>query len=361
MKMPLWKITEKGPTKIQETTVKKEKLLEENLEDWIVADPTILGEPLLVISRQVMIQDTKDKLDILALDPQGNSVVIELKRGHLKDPVDVQALRYASYISKWKFEDFENLSRNFMGKVGDTDFNFNAIYESFCEDAGSDEIPNLNQDQRIILVGSAVRDKLGTVALWLREHGIDITVIEVQAFKEADNILIQPTIIVPMPVSRFVDTGAKRKDGSPWIVDGKSWHLEKRCSQQTKDMFLILDKILQDKLELDGPRWDQKYYVAYSIKNYNWLCVITTPTILRLDFLVKAGVFDADKVGKKLGIVKFDKEETLSEKLGLPSSVWVQKRNENNDRLRIRVKSDFNLESPEFLSFLEEAYKAFPK
>ena len=27
-----------------------------------------------------------------------------------RDPVDVQALPYASYVSKWKFEDFENHS-----------------------------------------------------------------------------------------------------------------------------------------------------------------------------------------------------------------------------------------------------------
>ena len=127
--MPIWKITERGPTKIPETKFKQEKLLEEKLEDWIVADPTILGEPLLVIGRQVLIPDTRDRLDILAVDPLGNAVIVELKRGHLKDPVDVQALRYASYISKWRFEDFENQARNFFGKVGDPDFNFNSLYD----------------------------------------------------------------------------------------------------------------------------------------------------------------------------------------------------------------------------------------
>lgn len=186
--MPIWKITEKGPHRLPETTIKKAGLLEENLENWIVADPTILGEPILIIGRQVLIQDTKDKLDILALDTQGNSVVVELKRGHLKDPVDMQALRYASYISKWRFEDFENQARNFLGKGRETEFNFNGIYESFCEESGTEEIPNLNQDQRLIIVGTAVREKLGSVALWLRQHSVDITIIEVKAYKEGDNM-----------------------------------------------------------------------------------------------------------------------------------------------------------------------------
>ena len=331
------------------------------MENWIVANPEILGERLLLIGRQVLIPDTKDRLDILAVDPNGNAVIVELKRGHLKDPVDIQALRYASYISKWQFEDFERQAQNFYNKVGDVNYNFNSIYESFCEDAGVDEIPNINQDQRAIIVGSAVREKLGSVALWLREHNIDITVMEVQAYKEGDSILIQPTTIVPHQISRFADTGRVRPEGAPWVVDGKIWHLEKRCSQKTREMFETLDKILQGKYEIDGPRWNQKYYVSYRVNNYNWLAIITTPSILRLQFLLKSGSFNADNVANTLKIVKFDTEDSLEEKLGLPSSVVIKKRNENTDRLILRIKEDFDLESESFSKFLDDAYKAFPK
>src|SRR5215210_6119605 len=101
--MPIWKITDQGPIRIPETKLKQEKLLEEKLEDWVVRDPSLLGEPLMIIGRQVIIPDVKDRLDILALDPQGNAVIVELKRGELSNPVDMQALRYASYISKWQF------------------------------------------------------------------------------------------------------------------------------------------------------------------------------------------------------------------------------------------------------------------
>ena len=359
--MAIWKIGDKGPTKLPETKLKEEKLLEEHLEDWIVTDPSILGEPLWVIGRQVMIPDTKDRLDVLAIDPQGNAVVIELKRGKLRDPVDVQALRYASYVSKWKFEDFENQARNFFGKVADPEFNFNALYELFCEDSGVDEIPTLNQDQRMIIVGSSVKDKLGTVALWLRDHSVDITVIEIQAYKEGGSVLLQPTTIVPFQVRRFADTGRMRPEGTPWVVDGKKWHLEKRCSSKTRVLFEKLDKILQDNFELEGPRWNQKYYVAYRVNNYHWLTVVTTPSILQLNFFVKAGSLKADDIAKQLDIAKFDREDSLSEKLTLPSSVVVKNRNESTDRVILRVKEDFNLESEAFSQFLSAAYNAFPK
>ena len=70
--MAIWKITPKGPVKVQETRPKREHLLEAHLEDWIESDPGLLGEPLLIIGRQVTIPDVKDRLDLLAIDPQGN-------------------------------------------------------------------------------------------------------------------------------------------------------------------------------------------------------------------------------------------------------------------------------------------------
>lgn len=359
--MGLWKITDKGPQAVQETKFKQEKLLEEHLEDWICSDGTILGEPLFIIGRQVIIPDVKDRLDLLALDPQGNSVIIELKRGKLKDPVDMQALRYASYIANWKYTDFENIAQNFLGKVGDPEFNFNSLYESFCENAGEDEVPDINIDQRVIIVGSSVREKLGSVALWLYDHSIDIKVIDVRAYKDGSDVFIEPNIVVPLQVSKFSETGKPKPDGSPWLSDGKIWHLEKRCSPKTKGVFLRLAQLIQENFEVDGPRWNQKHYVSYRVKNYNWLAVITLPKTLRLDFLVKSSSFDGGDVAKKLNIVKFDKEESMSEKLALPSSVLIKKRNENTDRIFLRIKEDFNIESEEFLSFLKDAYKAFPK
>jgi hypothetical protein len=349
--MALWKITNGGPSKVKETKFKKEKLLEEHLEDWISKDSSMLGEPLLIFGRQVIIPDTKDRLDLLAVDIHGYIAIIELKRGQLKDPVDIQSLRYASYLSKWRFQDFENIARNYFGKVADPEFNFNDLYESFCSESGVDDIPDINVDQRIIIVGSSVREKLGSVALWLREHNIDIKLIEVQAYKEGEDLFIEPATIVPMPVSRFVSVGKPGTEGQPWTIDGKTWHLEKRCSPKTKEMLLLLDQILQDEFDLEGPRWSQKYYVAYPVNNYNWLIVHTKPKFLLLDFLVKAGSFETDGLAERLKIEKFDVDESLADKLGMPSSVFVKNRSPMSDRIRLRAKEDFHVKSEAFIEF----------
>lgn len=258
-------------------------------------------------------------------------------------------------------DDFERQTRNHLGKSEDNEFNFNEVYEEFCSKAGVDETPEVNTDQRMIVVGSGVKEKLGSVALWLREHTVDITVIELRAYKDGDSVIIEPAMIVPLPVSRFAQTGKTKGSGPPWVSDGRTWHLEKRCSVKTCEMFLQLDDLLGDNLELEGPRWNQKHYVSYRVNNYNWLAVITGSKTLRLDFLLKKGALQADHVAEMLGVEKFDKEESLAEKMNLPSSVLIVNRNEQTDRLYLRVKEDFDLSSDAFVNFLQEAYKAFPK
>jgi hypothetical protein len=359
--MPIWKITDEGPKAVEETEPKRENLLEEKLEDWVETNHALLGERLLIIGRQVMIPDVNDRIDLLALDPQGNAVIIELKRGKLTDPVDMQALRYASYLSKWTFEDFERQARNYSNRRDDAEYNFNEEYESFCAEAGIDEVPDINIDQRIIIVGSEVRAKLGSVALWLLEHNIDIKVIEIDMFKESGTLFLQPQVIIPLPVSQFSETGrTKGTEGAqPWKDNGRSWHLEKRCSPKTRKMMITLNNLILERFTVDGPRWEQKHYVAYRVGNRNWLIVKTRATLLRLQILVDSDQFDETELAQRLDVRVFDREEPLSAKLEWPSSVFVENRSKETDRIVLRVKEDFDLESEVFLDFLQDAYEAY--
>lgn len=356
--MTIWKITEKGPVQVPQSKLHKESLLEEQLEDWIVAQPGILGEDLLVIGRQVTVPQVNDRIDILALDAEGNTVLVELKRGKLKDPVDMQALRYASYVAKWSFADFEREARNFFHGNG-TDFNFNRMYETFCAEAGVDEPPDINRDQRVVIVGSEVRDKLGSVALWLLQHKVNIRVIEIECYKEGSQLMLQPNVIVPPPVVRFAEVGGVQQGESyPWDEDGRAWHLEKRCSPKTAELLLKIDDIIRDTVDVEEPKWNQKFYVAYRIKNRIWLSITTQANMLRLMFRTEPGFFSQDELAADLKVEVFDKEDSLSEKFGLPSSVMVQPRS-GHDRVVLRVKDDFSPDTEQFRRLLEKAYKGF--
>jgi len=356
--MSFWKITsDNKPEKVSATKLKNEHILEKHLETWIESNIEILGESLLIIGRQVIIPEVKDRLDLLALDPKGNAVIIELKRGKMNDPVDMQALRYASYISKWVFQDFENQAKSYLGSG--EEFNFNEHFENFCIQSGVDEIPDINSNQRIIIAGSEVKDKLGSVALWLYEHSIDIKVIEIDSFKEGDSLLIQPRTIIPLAVNKFSEVGKATKGdvSKPWVTSGKSWHLEKRMKSKTKEMFLQLDNLIRDNLSVQGPSYDQKLYISYQLSNYNWLIVRTHANILILQIAIRANSMEKSQIAKQLGIEEFDTDESMSEKLNLPSSVIIKNRNETSDRIILRIKDDFDLTKPSFLNFLKDTLK----
>ncbi len=79
------------PTLIKVWEVKGKKLVsvedvsladthhETELEDWIASDPGILGENLLVISRQLDMSQV-GRLDLLCMNSKGKLVLVELKR-----------------------------------------------------------------------------------------------------------------------------------------------------------------------------------------------------------------------------------------------------------------------------------------
>ena len=184
------------------------------------------------------------------------------------------------------------------------------------------------------------------------------TISQPQEEKDDDAILFEPTVIVPHPASRFAAVGGTTGEGSPWGADGRSWHMEKRCSPRTRDQVLLIDNLLQEHFAVDGPRWNQKDYVGYRVSNNLWLTIWTGPQRLVLDFNVAAGSFESDRIAQDLGLVKFEREDSLSDKLSLPSSVLVRNRNDSADRVRLRIKDDFVLTSEAFLRFVEAAYEA---
>ena len=71
----------KQSVKIKSVTFSELGLKErEDLQEWIVHNPSILGEDLLIIQKEFDgFSDTKERLDLLAIDLKGNLVIIENK------------------------------------------------------------------------------------------------------------------------------------------------------------------------------------------------------------------------------------------------------------------------------------------
>ena len=102
----------------EKTDFKSHVILErQHLEKWIEKNPDLLGEELLIITNEYdKFDKTKERLDLLALDREGNVVVIELKRDDSGKNVDLQALKYAAYCSTLTLDKVVSIYRKYHGK-----------------------------------------------------------------------------------------------------------------------------------------------------------------------------------------------------------------------------------------------------
>jgi RecB family endonuclease NucS len=90
--MELWKVEGNRLQQIKKSRLDKE----DRLRDWITADVSILGLDLLIIGKEVT--TFSGRLDLLAMDVEGNLVVLELKRDRTHRDVVAQILDYASWV-----------------------------------------------------------------------------------------------------------------------------------------------------------------------------------------------------------------------------------------------------------------------
>ena len=77
-----------------------------DIQEWVESTPEVLGEELLIIAKEKSyFEGSRERPDLIALDKMGNVVVIELKRDDSGENTEWQAIKYASYWSKFKLSD----------------------------------------------------------------------------------------------------------------------------------------------------------------------------------------------------------------------------------------------------------------
>ena len=75
-----------------------------DIQEWIALNPQMLGEDLLILQKEFSLKELEYstspmRIDLLALDVEGNLVVIELKRDDSGRHAEWQAIKYASFIA----------------------------------------------------------------------------------------------------------------------------------------------------------------------------------------------------------------------------------------------------------------------
>ena len=314
----------------------------------------MLGELLLIIGRQVQLDEGRDRIDLLALDQAGKLVVIELKRDRLGGSVDIQALRYAALVGGWSHDDVRRQAEGYWKSTNQQRGTFAQEVESFCEDGYQ-----INADQRVILVGQEIKPRLGTMAVWLRRHGVDVVVVSLGLFKDPDSasLYVQPQVLIPPPSEERVQ--AKVAIGSsdqPWLRDGQAWHLEQRCSPKGREIVEYLVEVISKSVpDAEGPNWSQKFYVSWTYRGRSWVRLITFPN--QANLAVMGLTISPSEAAERLGWEEFQGEAELAEKFALGSNVGAGRR-EGAVRFIVKSLADLQQEPArtEFLKLLRESW-----
>lgn len=183
---------------VQETTFSEHDLKErQHIEEWIRKSPEILGEDLLIIAHEYDKFEVNERLDLLAVDKEGNLVIIEVKRDTTGGNVDFQALKYASYCVRLSPQDILEIYEEYLN-VHASLLNAKDELVEFLEVEAEEEVNNvLNTNQRIIIVGREIDKRILSVCTWLYENRIDIKCITIKPYKLGDQVIIDADPIIP--------------------------------------------------------------------------------------------------------------------------------------------------------------------
>ena len=169
-----------------------------NLQELIAKNPQSLGEDLLIIQKEFAgFDDTRERIDLLALDKKGNLVIIENKLDDTGRDVVWQALKYASYCSSLTSQEIKNIFGTYLEKHGGGDAH--TLLRDFFDDDDFEKKLNIgNNSQRIILVSGEFRKEVTSTVLWLLNFGLKIQCFKVTAYKTGEQFLLDFDQIIPI-------------------------------------------------------------------------------------------------------------------------------------------------------------------
>ena len=181
-----------------------EEILRQNI-DMICNDE----ESLLLVGQQVKNQ-IQARSDLIAVDQDGNLVLIELKRDkkdieHRKEALEFQAIRYAASCATIQSTDelIQNLFAPYVEKhreeFGNKELSSNEVarrmLETFLE---TNNVAKFNNRQRIILIASEFDEQTLSAVAWLNSNQVDISCYCLIPFKVDNHLLIHSQKILPI-------------------------------------------------------------------------------------------------------------------------------------------------------------------
>ncbi|MCX2525332.1 DUF4268 domain-containing protein [Larsenimonas rhizosphaerae] len=205
-----------------------------HLQEWLENCPQALaqvdGEELLIIQKEFDgFDDTRERLDLLAIDKSGNLVIIENKLDDSGRDVVWQALKYASYCANLSKSQVVDIYQRYLNqKAQETDQTPANAVDNLIEFLEVDglEAAQINRikTQRLILVAARYRKEVTNTVLWLSQFGIACQCFKVTPYKAGNELFLNIEQIIPTPESTDFMIGMVAKEDEEKSADTEQKH-----------------------------------------------------------------------------------------------------------------------------------------
>lgn len=213
VEMGLWRADGNKLSRIVPTSIG----LESQLENYIESDPSMLGETLLLIGRQVA-TTFGGFIDLLALDETAAVHVIELKRDKTPRDVTAQALDYGSWVAGLGRAEIQAIFETYRPGV--------ALEEAFAECFNETLPEDVNSTQTFTIVAASVDAATERIVRFLNEDfGVPINVVFFRHFEDNGAMYLARSWLVEHDGQQTPGVAPARQTKTREAWNGSDWYV----------------------------------------------------------------------------------------------------------------------------------------
>jgi len=224
---------------IPETTFENENIKERlDLQRLFRDKIDVITSDLMIITEEFgNWEDSKRRIDLLALDRDANLVVLELKRTQDGGFMDLQALRYSAMISTMTFEQIVEAHQEYLARRKMERDARQAIMDFLeWEELREDQFA---RDVKIVLVSAEFSKELTTTVMWLNSRDLDIRCVRMKPYNLDGKVILDIQQVIPLPEAEEYQVKLRNKDmrqrasrSSDMTMEEVWEELEARCPQE---------------------------------------------------------------------------------------------------------------------------------
>lgn len=243
--------------------------------------PHFMGEPLVVIAEAAdfpQISSSYDEYTLVALDVNGQVVVIELNQGISRSEKPLNALRYASYIAGLGIDELGKVARAFINRpsnlaihrlwqesnveMSDESVELSSLLATTFSRDADDFAESINSTQRVIVAAEGFDTRMVEIIGWLSKNGSDVRGIQYQKFMIGGQEIFHAQQVVPDDDPSIDSAKSSKKTGSveveePWRIKGITYYLERLTPAMGAKLEELISLVKDATFAVN---WSQKYY-----------------------------------------------------------------------------------------------------